>query len=219
MKNSSDVFPQVNQELAHYLGLARQAVGNEFLPENFCTSLEAIVSKNDLITIYKDKDHSLWWFIPAILYSLYDQSIDFDWLEKDEIITKSMILIPPPFVAIEKRLATDISSLGLRVSHSRHSFTLRLIGLLYGGFPWFESYWRVCAAKKLLDQECVVLSVEADNADAPTILELFKRRHRNSYGLSLQLACDDLAYPGVVRPFHSPSRIETTRHRCAVNIQ
>jgi len=218
MKNSSENFPQVSEELIHYLEVAHMAVGNDFLPDNFRALLEVIKSRNDIIAINENRNHPLWWFLPAILYSLYDQAIDFDWLEKDCRIRESVIVIPPPFVALENQLSADISSLGMKVSRRVHSFTLRMVGLLYGGFPWFESFWRICEAKQLLSKECLILSVEAEDLDVPTALELFKRRRRNSYGHSLQLACEDLAYPGVVRPFHSPSRMETTRHRYAAGI-
>jgi hypothetical protein len=218
MNTSSDILPQASSELIRHLWVAHQAVGSDFLPNNFQEFLDAIKYKTEIVKINNDKSHPLWWFIPAILYSLFDQAIDFDWLESDRMIKQSIVLVPPPFTGIESQLYDDISSLGMTVSTSTHLFTQRMIGLLYGGFPWFSSFWRICEARHILNRECVVLSIEAKELDVPGALELFKRRRRNLYGKSLQLACEDLAYPGVVRPFHSPSRIETTRHRYAVNV-
>lgn len=218
MRSSEVGFPTPSQELLRYLDAAQVAVGNDFLPLAYRELLTGIHSTEQLIGIDRDQRHPLWWFLPPVLYDLFDEKLEFDWLKQHEITTQSVVVVSPPFLSVAEQLRRELTDLGLTVAECTRSFTRRFVGLLYGGYPWFESYVRICEANALFDQKCLVFRLASDTCDVPRTLEIFKKRRRNSFGQSLQLAFDDLPYPGVIRPFHAPARIETRRHMRAAEI-
>ena len=218
MKSTETSFPTPSPEVLHYLDAAQLAVGDDFLPRAFRELLACLTSTERLIEVDRDERHPLWWFLPPILYDLFDEKMEFDWLKQNESTTQSVVVVSPPFVSVVEQLQRELAALALTVVRSTRSFTRRFVGLLYGGYPWFESYIRICEANDLFGRECVILRVASDTCDVPRTLEVFKKRRRNSFGQSLQLACDDLPYPGVIRPFHAPARIETRRHIRAVEL-
>ena len=205
-------FPTPSLELLRYLDAAHLAVGDDFLPRAYPELLAGLTSTDLLIDVDCDVHHPLWWFLPPVLYDLFDEKLEFDWLKQNEPITESVVVVSPPFVSVAEQLQHELAALGLTVVRSFRSFTRRFVGLLYGGYPWFESYIRICDANDLFDRKCVVLGIASDACDVPRTLEVFKKRRRNSFGQSLQMAFHDLPYPGVIRPFHAPARIETRRH-------
>lgn len=211
-------FPTPSPELLRYLDAAQVAVGDDFLPLAYRELLTGLHSIDQLIAIDRDQRHPLWWFLPPVLYDLFDEKLEFDWLKQHEITTQSVVVVAPPFLSAVEQLHREVTALGLAVAEFTRSFTRRFVGLLYGGYPWFESYLRICEANALFGRDCLILRVASDTCDVPRTLEVFKKRRRNSFGQSLQLAFDDLPYPGVIRPFHAPARIETRRHMSAADI-
>lgn len=207
-----------SQELFSLLDLAQRSVGEHFLGPSFRNYLQNLDSTSSLNAIESDTSHPLWWFLPPILYDLFDEKLTFDWLVQDDTSRDGLLVIPPPFDSIVDRLQGEVSGLGIETEISRRLFSQTFIGLLYGGYPWFESYCRIVQTKELLGQHCTILRATSTSCDVPETLDRFKRRKRNKFGQSLQMAFDDLPYPGVLRPFHIPARIETRRHILAAEL-
>lgn len=201
-----------SDDLLTFLDLAQKTVGATYLPANYRDYLSSIDSYEALNAIEADSSHPLWWFLPPILYDMFDQKLKFDWFTQEDTSHFSLLVIPPPFESIVDDLQEEISRLGLETEKSTRTYSETFVGLLYGGYPWFESYLRIGQAHALFGRECITLKVHSDRCDVPDTLEKFKKRRRNTFGQSLQMAFDDLHYPGVLRPFHCPARIETRRH-------
>lgn len=218
MQPNATEFPKPSPDLFRYLEAARSVVGDDYLPPGYRELLNNLTSTDQLVAVDRDERHPLWWFLPPVLYDLFDEKLEFDWLRQHEITTQSVVVVSPPFVSVTEQLQGEIGTLGFTVEESTRPFTKRFVGLLYGGYPWFESYLRICEAHALFGRDCRVLSVSSSSGDVPRTLEVFKKRRRNSFGQSLQLAFDDLPYPGVIRPFHCPARIETRRHMRAASL-
>lgn len=211
-------FPAPSPDLLRFLETTLGVVGDAFLPSNYRELLAELVTLDQLKAVERNPDDRLWWFLPPILYDLFDEKLEFDWLNLDSVRARSIVVVSPPFVSVTDQLRGELGDLGITTDQSERVFSRRFVGLLYGGYPWFESYLRICDAKGLCGEKCVVLSVTSEDIDVPRTLEVFKKRRRNSYGQPLQMAFDDLPYPGVVRPFHAPARIETTRHIRAAEV-
>lgn len=212
------IIPKPSSDLLGYLNVAQQVVGDSFLPRSYQILLNNLTNINKLLEVNHDESHGLWWFLTPILYDLFNGQLEFNWLKNADIIKMSVVVIPPPFISIVEQLQQELKSLGMTSSLSTRPFSRRFIGLLYGGFPWFESYLRICDASKLNDQQCTVLQVSSKTCDVPCTLDVFKKRRRNSFGQPLQMVFTDLPYWGVIRPFHVPARNETKRHIRATEI-
>jgi hypothetical protein len=211
-------IPTPSPDLLRFLKTTQGVVGNTFLPSNYRQLLTALVTLDELKAVERNPNDPLWWFLPPILYDLFDEKLEFDWLDLDRVRARSIVVVSPPFVSVTDQLRGELGDLGIASAPSKRLFSRRFVGLLYGGYPWFEAYLRICDARGICGEECVVLSVTSEDVDVPSTLEVFKKRRRNAYGQPLQMAFDDLPYPGVVRPFHAPARIETTRHIRAVEL-
>jgi hypothetical protein len=218
MRPDETSLPPPSAELLLYLDAAQRAIGEDLLTESYRNHLGGLTSTTQLIEVNRDDRHPLWWFLPPILYDLFDEDQDYDWLSREEPTTRSVIVVPPPFVSIGDQLRREVEALGLTVEGFARSFTPRLVGLLYGGYPWFESYSRICDTRGVFAKECVVLRVFSEDRDVPRTLDVFKKRRRNSFGQPLQMAFDDLPYAGLIRAFHVPARIETRRHVRATEV-
>lgn len=218
MTLSSNTVPTPSPDVLAYLDIVQKVVGDDFLPRSYRTHLGDLTTIDHLIEVDKDEAHPLWWFLPPLLYDLFDEKLEFEWLRQTDNMKHSVVVIPPPFISILDQLQQELALLGVTSVPSMRHFSRQFIGLLYGGYPWFESYLRIYDANNLSDQQCAVLSVSSDTCDVPRTLEVFKKRRRNSYGQPLQMAFNDLPYPGVIRPFHSPARIETKRHMRAAKL-
>jgi hypothetical protein len=211
-------IPSPSPELLHYLDITQKVVGDRFLPKSFRPLLDKLNSLEKLIEVEHDEEHPLWWFLPPILYDLFDEWSECAWLRQKDTSTKSIVVIPPPFTSIVGQLEQELVEIGLNVAKSTRPFSNRFVALLYGGYPWFEAYMRIFEARELGSGQCAILKVTSDTCDVPKTLESFKKKRRHSFGNPLQMAFEDLPFPGLVRPFHAPARIETMRHMRAADL-
>lgn len=205
-------------KLLGFLDTAQAVVGERFLVSDFRRYLAELHSIPALNAIENDKEHPLWWFLPPILYDMFDDKLTFSWLEQLDTSRSSLMVVPPPFVNVVDRLRSETAKMGISTTIEERCYSRCFLGLLYGGYPWFASYLRLVQAKDLIGLPCTILKATSETCDVPGTLENFKKRNRDSFGQSLQMAFDDLPYPGVLRPFHAPARIETQRHRLAAEI-
>jgi hypothetical protein len=202
--------------LLSYLRKVRPYVGDRYLPDSFAEEITAISGLADLARIDRDESHPLWWFLSPIAQDLFGDASAVPEEKPGVPILSSFAVIPPPFANLRDRLKAELEALSLKVTVSERDFTGRLVGLFYGGFPWFEPYVRVCEAKGYLGQNCCILAVHSKDEDVVRKLRIFKGDNRDRYASPVRMAFDDLPYPGLIRPFHTPSRLENRRHVRAI---
>jgi len=212
-------IPSPSTDLFRHLDFVQNFVGPDYLPVNYRDILKKINTRDEFIEIESDRNHPLWWFMPPILYDIFDCQTNYPWIEKNISSKSSIIVIPPTFESINPRITAELSEIGLNTTVTHRLFTTRFTALLYGGYPWFEAYLRVIKVNCLDSRNCIVLKVSSDEHNVPETLELFKRKRRHYFGNPIQLACADLPYSGLVRPFHIPSIFETSRHSLAAELK
>lgn len=211
----TEEIQQPSDDLLSFLDITQPIVGEEYLPTDYRHYLGELNTIAALNAVENDRSHPLWWFLPPILYDLFDEKTKFNWLVQEDTSSLSLMVVPPPFIEVVDQLREETKAIEIHTELSTRSYSRPFVGLLYGGYPWFESYFRIADKKGFFGLECVVLRASSETCDVPNSLERFKKRRRNSLGQSLQMAFDDLPYPGVLRPFHAPARIETCRHLLA----
>jgi len=207
-----------SNEVIARLELAQRYAGASFLPAGFTENLQRRCTRNDLAHVYSDNNHPLWWFLPAIAFDMLGSHHAVEDLLGLPDATEGLVLIPPPFLSLSDSLEQEFSSLGFAVRMSTRTFSESLVGVIYGGYPWFEAYIRLTQDLKLLGSECGYLLVASSSIDVPQYLLEFKSRHRDLCGDEIRREYSDLDYPGLLRPFHTPARIENSRHIRAVSL-
>lgn len=206
--------PQPSVALLHNLQKARPYFTDRYLPANYVEELSHICGRDDIARIDLDSTHPLWWVLPAVAHDLFG---DTGMIQADPVVTRSLVLIPPPFIHLSAKLQSDLGKLGIKVEPAEREFTGCLVAMLYGGHPWFEPYIRLCEAKGYLAQPCSVFAVSGDR-DIVRELRSFKDDNRERYAQPVRMPFDDLSYPGMIRAFHTPSRHENRRHLLAVKL-
>lgn len=200
------------------LDLAQRHTGKRFLPAGFTEDLRRLRTRDDLAHVHTDESHPLWWFLPPIAFDMLGSHQAAEDLLDLPRATEGLVLIPPPFLSLSGVLENELRSLGFAVRAGTRFFTDTLIGLIYGGYPWFEAYVRLTQDLKLLGDKCGYLLVASTSIDMPQYLLEFKTRRRDLCGEEIRRDYPDLAYPGLLRPFHTPARIENGRHIRAVTL-
>jgi len=205
-----------SNELIARLALAQRYTGTRFLPADFSVNLRRLRTRDDITYVYADRNHPLWWFLPSIAFDMLGSHHEAEDLLRLPAATEGLVLIPPPFYSLSNALEQELRSLGFAVRMSTRTFSESLVGVIYGGYPWFEAYIRLTQDLNLLGDECGYLLVGSSSIDVPQYLLEFKSHRRDLCGEEIRREYSDLDYPGLLRPFHTPARIENSRHIRAV---
>jgi hypothetical protein len=206
------LLPPPSPALVASLDLAHQYVGDAYLARGWRELRLQLTTVENLLDVERDEQHPLWWFLPPILYDVFGTVDRLNGPTKERLAAQSVVVVPPPFNHVADRIQAELSATGLVVARRDRAFSGRLAALLYGGFPWFEPYMRVCEAQDVVDRKCTVLFVTSGSVDVVQALLDFKKCRRDSFGVPMQTDFPELGYPGLIRPFHTPARIENRRH-------
>jgi hypothetical protein len=212
------LLPPPSPALVASLDLAHKYVGDAYLAPGWREYRLRLATVEDLLGIERDEKHPLWWFLSPILYDVFGAADGPHGVAQEPPTGQSVAVVTPPFNHVADRLQADLATSGLTVARRPRAFSARLAALLYGGFPWFEPYMRVCEAENLVGRECTVLSVTSGSVDVVQALLDYKKSRRDSYGVPVQMEFADLKFPGLIRPFHTPARIENRRHVRAAEV-
>ena len=125
----------------------------------------------------------------------------------------SLLLVNPKFTSYVDRLGAELSKSCFETVVVEAEFKSSFTSKLYGGFPWYKSYYQLCAELGLFGRSCFVIYVR-NNDTSYTVTELlkFKDTHRMNNKENIEKIYPDLPYPGKLRPFHTPNNIENSMH-------
>lgn len=199
----------VRASLAERLATVQPHVGLPYLPDNFRDHLAALQTADDVRQAAMTSASPLWWFIGPIAYALFDKE---GHQLADTALRQTVAVLPPPFAVDVPHAMDEIAALGCEVTAREVEFSPRLVALLYGGYPWYEAYFRACAHCALFGRAATVLDIRLPATMTPAQFNREKERIRTLLSPEIRITIDGLPFPGLIRPIHSPEAIEVARH-------
>lgn len=200
---------EVRASLLQRLDEVRRVVGEPYLPARYEELLRGPVTEDDLRQAAGDEASPLWWFAGPVAYALYGR--DGHQLAGQEL-RETIAVLPPPFVHDTPRAIAELQALDCRVASRQTVFTPLFAALLYGAYPWYASYVHACNALGLFGREAMVLDIVLPPTMTPAAFNREKERIRTLLSPEISIPVPGLAFPGLVRPIHSPEAIEIARH-------
>lgn len=187
----------------------------DYLPENIAEHLRALDSEEAVRVAATDTASALWWFVGPISFALFGkeghQLADVD-------LRSTVAVLPPPFVGDENRAVQEIRALGCLVSSRQIVFTPLFVALLYGGYPWYDAYVRACDSLAVFGRNATVLDIELPDNMTAAMFNRESERIRTLLSPEICIRMEDLPFPGLIRPIHSPETIEVARHVRATRV-
>ena len=117
----------------------------------------------------------------------------------------------------------DYIKLNLDISYTvemhQFLFTDILSAKLYGGYPWFLPYHRLCTEIGCYEKKSIYLTIETtNNIDLYEKIEKIKTRFRDENPqFQIKKAYPEYELNGVINPFHSPNPLENHLHMKALS--
>lgn len=200
---------EVRASLLQRLDEVRRVVGEHYLPARYEELLRTPVTEDDLRQAAGDEASPLWWFAGPVAYGLFGR--DGHQLAGQEL-RETVAVLPPPFLHDTPRAIAELQALGCLVVSRQITFTPLFAALLYGAYPWYPSYVHACNTLGLFGSEAMVLDIVLPPAMTPAAFNREKERIRTLLSPEISVPVPGLAFPGLVRPIHSPEAIEIARH-------
>ena len=169
---------------------------------------------NDIEDVKKYlNDELVKYWIPAIVERLFGREA-YKTCDLNKESKETFMLINPAFLQYEwshfNNMAIDVikNQNYCECESKSIDYSKELICYLYGGFKWFDSYVRILDEEKLIDKKTVVYFVK----DEEVIVERMKK-YKDEYRMVrekqiIKKVYPEMEYPGVIRPFHTPNKIE-----------
>lgn len=205
----------VRTRLAERLANVQSHVGPQYLPDNFRDLLADLQTSEDLHRTATMQTAPLWWFVGPVAYALFGKQ---GHQLADVHLRQTVAVLPPPFKEDAPRAIAEITALGCEVTLRETAFTPLFVALLYGGYPWYEAYVRACRQLALFGGLATVLDIRLPDAMTPARFNVEKERIRQLLSPEIRIQMDDLSFPGLIRPIHSPEAIEVARHVSATRL-
>ena len=185
----------------------------------FCEAIKRInsIESYDYIKgIYSNSKDMLYQWVPTIVFNLFGyetyQNCDLN------IDANSSFIIFRPNKKYDFSVLQMIKDTML-VDEYKYKFSPRLIGTLYGGFPWFLSYYRICKDLGIIDSTGFAFRITSKNKSELIVMKLFyiKNEYREMHSeQTVKIQYDKWKYNGVIHAFHTPNCIENVIHCRAI---
>lgn len=193
--------------------LALEMMGTNDYSAEILEKMEKINTYDDIKDI-KEGDFLFEWR-PALVFEKcgYEKYRNCD-LNKE---SKQTYIIFRPGIEIDKLILENIRKENkCFIEEFRYIFTKRLIARIYGGFPWFRSYCRICDELELWNKESIAYRITSEQYCINYIVEL-KNKYRTTYkDKTIKRDYSDEYYPGIIHTFHTPNCIENEIHCKAI---
>ncbi|MBC3930593.1 hypothetical protein [Undibacterium curvum] len=207
------------QNLVIRLNAIQAYVGQKYLPANFEDELNLIRDFDDLVKISHDTQSLLWWFVGPISYELFKPNGERNSsILIDDHLRNTIAILPPPFVSDSVQAKREIKTLGCEVLERKICFSQLLVCLLYGAYPWFDSYYQICKELSIFNKDAVILDIELPENLSPSMLNKQKDRIRNQLSPEITMNIKGAEFPGKLRPIHIPDSLEIARHAKATRL-
>lgn len=178
--------------------------------------IDTISDYEEIKQIHNDKQDELFQWIPTIVFNLFgyeayrncDLNVDND---------KTIILFRPNQI-YDFSIIEEFHDIGLETYKYEYRFTPWLVASIYGGFPWFNSYYKLCEKLDLLNKCSYMWTIKSINGEKciRKVVEMkneFRKKHPEQ---TFELLLPDNKFNGVIHSFHTPNCIENEMHMKAV---
>lgn len=180
------------------------------------SELNKITKYDDVVSYNKSAGNMLWEWIPSIVHSMFglDVYLNENWETNKNY---SYAMIHPVFMDQTAKVRDAILDSNFDIDEEKRiPFSLKLAASIYGGFPWFRSYYRLCNELHMFkNKETIILKIRARHISKSDIIKdltTFKNefRKRNGSKVRHQFFSKE-EYPGIINVFHTPAHIEFCR--------
>lgn len=181
---------------------------------------DKIQTIDDVIACDKLMNNLLWNWLPAIVYEKF--GLDFYLSNFCNVPTDQCYIMLHPYYATQKdRLREAIKSVGTEIFETRLCFSLSNAAKIYGGFPWFGPYVKLCRELNCFDKIASVFCVRSSNgamsADMIERVRRWKNECRDAFAPAIKKNYAGEQFPGIINAFHSPTYIEYKRFAVLLN--
>ena len=167
----------------------------------------------DILTYDACSDNLLWNWLPAIVYERF--GLDFYLSNFCKISTdECYVMLHPYFYDKKEILRCALQKLNIKVSENTLFFSLPNVSKIYGGFPWFHSYIKLCNEVKCFDKTTIVFHVyspKGKSVDMIDMIRKWKNEYRDLLAPRIKKTFVGESFPGIINTFHSPTYIEQKR--------
>lgn len=214
----STLKPCERTQLIQKIANADQIAFGEDRSQDISRYLTNIHSMEDVIAISKEPQHILFHWLPAITYSLFGFQV-YESCPLNLDSPHTFLLYHPHMKEPFDFIATLEKNYPFKLTIHEIVYTKQLIALIYGGFPWFDSFFAACDHYQFWNRKTKVYEIESqDGSDCISTLCDLKNKYRDeNTHLILRQSFPDFDFPGIINPFHSPNKIENVQHSSAIS--
>lgn len=179
-----------------------------------------IKAYEDIKTINESSEHILYPWVPVLVFQLFGYDM-YQNCDLNQEATVTYIMFRPNIKTDFSAINTIKAELDCRVKKYAYQFTPDLIARLYGGFPWFQSYCKICNQLALWNEVGTAYKIESNHAEGIVRkLVAFKNKYREIHSEeTVQIEFPDEEYDGIIHSFHCPNCIENSRHCEAIEMK
>lgn len=174
--------------------------------------LKKITRIDDIIRIDQDIYDPLWLVVPQIL--IYKFGVQaFQDFQPAHWISDSFIFVHPVHCSIVGELKCYLNHQGIAVEEKDLELTEQVVSALYGGYEWYESYFKACQYLHSMGQTAKIIILHNINKKNIVDLIKYKNKNRNKYKKQIFISKYVLKtnLDGIVRSFHTPDCIQNVR--------
>ena len=203
------------KRIAQYLAFAESLISNDHDFSFYYHQLSKIesieqIESNSFLAKYR---------IP-ILWNLGFETL----LEKENnsfVFNETALMLLPNYLFLDNELDNELSAYcakhDLIFNKYQYKFTPELCSILYGGYPWFFDYYKLCEENKSLNKESYIYLIKGDGSkNCPNLIIDFKNLFRKKHSsVRIQKPLGN-GYKVKINIIHSPLPIENENHLKAI---
>ena len=205
-------------EREFYISLkeALKLKGEENKIQEIKNRIDNIQGYLEIKRIAEDPSDELFVWSPSFIYNLfgYEKYRNCDL----NIDSSNTYVLFRPNEEINLSVIEEIKKNHMKTQEYKYKFTPSLIASLYGGFPWFSSYYKICKELGIVNKEGYTFRITSDDgSNCVSKLVDIKNAYREHHPEeTVKILFKDKKYDGVIHSFHSPNCIENKIHCLAI---
>lgn len=208
------------KELPENIIYALSKIGLKVTEAQIERELNSINTLDDVNRYDADRNHILWFWLPAIIFAKFGFEIYHNRRWENICCDHSFVMLHPCFLSKKLFLQQLLERHFSLSAPCIKAFTPKFISVVYGGFPWFRAYYMACEKHNVFENgKAVIWKVTSPTTGKTDVIREmidFKNTIRQSVSSEIREEFAGEKFPGIIKLFHSPSHIEVKRFEAAV---